>query len=157
VRKSIALVAVLSVLVAIFLFFSYAGSSHNQTMAKYSTIIFENGANLTAEIAQTPSEVGQGLMFRESLCEGCGMLFVFPREGACGFWMKNTLIPLDIIFLSSNKTVIDMKENFAPCKTAECNTYASSAPCAYAIEANAGFAKQNKISSGQQVAIRWLE
>jgi uncharacterized membrane protein (UPF0127 family) len=65
---------------------------------------------VTAEVADTSSELSQGLMGRTSLADGAGMLFVFQNEGIRSFWMKDTLIPLDIAFLNRLYEVVDVQE-----------------------------------------------
>ncbi len=102
---------------------------------------------VSAEIVGTPGQWEQGLMFRKSLAENGGMLFVFPNEQARTFWMKNTMIPLDIIFIDSNSTIIDIKQNFAPCQKDPCETY-TSLPTQYVLEVNAGFVNRNNITIG---------
>lgn len=66
------------------------------------------------EIADDEAERAQGLMFRESLARGAGMLFVYPKPQRAAFWMKNTLIPLDIIFLDQTGQVIRIQANAVP-------------------------------------------
>src|SRR3989338_4508503 len=77
---------------------------------------------ISVEIADNELERSKGLMFRESLCENCGMLFVYDENGERSFWMKNTLIPLKIIFIDENFIVTDV-ENAEPCKTDVCDNY----------------------------------
>ena len=67
-----------------------------------------------AEVVDTPATRQQGLMFRTALPEATGMLFVFPSEGQRSFWMKNTLIPLDIIFIRADQTILGIVENAEP-------------------------------------------
>ena len=90
-------------------------------------------------------------MFRSHLNESSGMLFVFPDEQKRRFWMKNTLMPLDIIFISSNFTIVDIKQNFAPCQTDPCETYTSKEPAQYVLEVNAGFVDRNNVSIGNHI------
>lgn len=71
-------------------------------------------ARFGIEIADDPAEQAQGLMFRESLAASAGMLFVYPRPGSPSFWMKNTLIPLDMLFIRSDGTVAHVHENAVP-------------------------------------------
>lgn len=91
------------------------------------------------EVAQSQAEREKGLMNRESLEKNKGMLFVFDAPRAHGFWMKNTLIPLDIIWLSKNQQVIHYVQA-QPCTTQNCTVYKPSptAQAAYVVELNAG-------------------
>ena len=79
------------------------------------TIDTDNGPIVVqAEIADTQDERSRGLMFRTSMGEKEGMLFLFPREEQLSFWMKNTLIPLDMIFVRADKTILGVVENAEP-------------------------------------------
>ena len=69
-----------------------------------------DSVKITVEIAKTDEERRQGLMFREELLDGEGMLFVFERDARHSFWMKNTLIPLSIAFISSDGEIIEIKD-----------------------------------------------
>ncbi|MFA6889235.1 MAG: DUF192 domain-containing protein [Candidatus Woesearchaeota archaeon] len=99
---------------------------------------------VTVEYAETLQEHAVGLMFRTELAENHGMLFIFTDMEQRGFWMKNTKIPLDILFIDYNGTIIDIKENFQPCTTNPCETYFSK-PAQYVLEVNAGFVTKNTI------------
>lgn len=110
-------------------------------------ISFDNGASFSVEFARTPDEWAKGLMFRESLPEHQGMLFVFDEEKPRRFWMKNTLIPLDMIFLDANKTVVFIHENAEPCEQDPCKLYPSP-PAQYVLEVNGGSAEKNGIVVG---------
>jgi len=96
------------------------------------------------EIAQTSEEMQKGLMNRESLPANQGMLFIFTDMQPRGFWMKNTLIPLDMIFLDNNLTVVEVKKNVQPCEADPCPVY-NSVPAQYVLEVNAGLAEKNSI------------
>ncbi|HYB59697.1 MAG TPA: DUF192 domain-containing protein, partial [Candidatus Acidoferrales bacterium] len=84
-------------------------------------------ANVTvyAEAANTPLQRQQGLMHRTSLDANAGMLFVFPREERESFWMKNTLIPLDIIFITADLRVLEIYRSVPPCAGVLCPFYTS--------------------------------
>ena len=97
-----------------------------------NTVCFTNNC-YKVELANTPQERSQGLMFRESL-EG-GMLFIYQEPGMHNFWMKNTLIPLDIIWLNKDLEVIYI-ESAQPCKTESCHSYGPKEDSMYILELN---------------------
>ena len=114
------------------------------------TISFDNGSTFSVEYAQTDEERAKGLMFKESMADDEGMLFIFDEEKSRRFWMKNTLIPLDIIFLDENKTVVFIHENAQPCKEDPCKLY-ESPPAKYVFEINGGLTKKKNIVIGSQL------
>ena len=89
-------------------------------------------------------------MFREKLEENEGMLFIFDDEKQVSFWMKNTLIPLDMIFINKNLEIVSVK-TAVPCEKDPCQVYESSKPVKFVIEANAGFAFKNRIDVGDKL------
>jgi uncharacterized membrane protein (UPF0127 family) len=113
--------------------------------------IFENKQILQLEIAKTHEQRTTGLMHRESLEENSGMLFIYGSEQQLTFWMKNTLIPLDMIFLNSNKTIVHIIKNAQPCVEEPCKVYPSENPAIYVIEVNAGYTDKHGILKGQKV------
>ncbi len=118
-----------------------------------AVVFVKQNLKISVEVADTPAAWAKGLMFRNSLAQDSGMLFMFPYESAQSFWMKNTLIPLDIIFISKDKQIIDIKENFQPCPSEQfiCPSYTSTAPSMYVLEVNAGFVKKHGIKIGDAV------
>ena len=92
-----------------------------------------NGDQYSIEIAKTSKQRQQGLMYRQNLDIRQGMLFVYPRPGNHRIWMKNTLIPLSVIWLDDNETVIEVKI-LPPCKLDPCPSYGVSKPAKYIIE-----------------------
>lgn len=117
-------------------------------------VTFDNGVSFEIEIARTPAEQSKGLMFRESMPENHGMLFIFNEESSKTFWMKNTLIPLDMIFLDGNMMVVEVKANVLPCKADPCPTYPSEKPAKYVLELNAGAAEKKNIRVGMKADLR---
>ena len=107
---------------------------------------------VTVEIADDASERARGLMFREKLDEGMGMLFVFEREGAHSFWMKNTLIPLDMIFIDKNKRIIQI-EHAQPCHSEPCHSYVPKMPVKYVLEVNGNYTTKHDILPGNNVEL----
>ncbi len=92
-------------------------------------------------------------MGRISLEAGKGMLFVFETEGEYGFWMKNTLIPLDMIWIDGKNKVIYIKENAAPCKTEPCETFGPGRKAKYVLEINGGMNEKLGIKIGDQAVL----
>lgn len=99
-------------------------------------------------LAVSPEERAQGLMFVESMPADAGMLFVFENERALGFWMKNTLIPLDMIFITSRGTIRKVHENAIP---HDLTTIRSGGPALAVLEINGGVARQLGIAKGALV------
>jgi uncharacterized membrane protein (UPF0127 family) len=92
------------------------------------------------EIATTPAEQQHGLMDRTSMPAGHGMLFVFPDSQPRTFWMKNTLIPLDILFFDADRHLVTIQADAQPCKADPCQLYPSNESARYVLELNAGTA-----------------
>ena len=82
------------------------------------------------------------------------MLFVYPRARIRVFWMKDTLIPLDILFFDAHKRLVNVSADTPPCKTETCPTYASRAPTRYVLELNAGLAKQLQLQPGARIQLK---
>jgi len=104
---------------------------------------------ISIEIADNDAETTQGLMYRKSMPDTCGMLFVFPDSQERSFWMKNTFIPLDLLFINSNKEVITIQPNRPPFSE---ETIPSYKPAQYVLEVNAGFCQRNGIKQGDKIS-----
>jgi len=100
------------------------------------------------ELARTPAEQEQGLMFREALAEDAGMLFVFPGSERHTFWMKNTLIPLDMIFVDEGGRVVGLVERAEP-RTLTAREV--EAPSRYVLEVNGGWAARHGVRPGDRI------
>lgn len=111
-----------------------------------------NNNSIKVEIADTPEERSLGLMNRENICKDCGMLFIFENEDYHSFWMKNTLIQLDIIFISSDLTIVDVIQA-KPCTKDPCEIYEPKAKAKYVLEVNRNYTTINKIKIGNRVKI----
>ena len=122
---------------------------------KSKQVIINNGKQqikVNAEIADDSSKRMLGLMFREKLDENAGMLFVFDDEDYQTFWMKNTLIPLDIIFINKDMKIVDIKHAF-PCKEDPCKQYNSSKPAKYVLEVTGNFTVKNNMKIDDGITI----
>ncbi len=115
----------------------------------------EKNVSVYVEVADEQGELRKGLMYRQSLPENQGMLFVFKRTDVLRFWMKNTLIPLDMIFISPDFRIVNITRNAQPCKSDPCNIYSSGAPARYVVEVNGGFCDRNGISEGDYVFVEY--
>jgi len=104
-----------------------------------------------AEIAETDETRHLGLMFRESMQEDQAMLFIFPTEEYQSFYMKNTIIPLDIIFINAKKQVVKIHRNTTPYSE---KSLPSLKPAMYVVEINAGAADKFKIKEGDYIEWR---
>lgn len=117
---------------------------------------FENSTDtrifLDCEVASSENEKSRGLMFRESLAENSGMVFIYRNPGILRFWMKNTLIPLDIAFIDADLKIVSIKSMQAH----DLSTTSSDLPALYAIEANKGWFKKNSVKPGMQVRFEVL-
>ncbi|HWO96556.1 MAG TPA: DUF192 domain-containing protein [Bacillus sp. (in: firmicutes)] len=105
---------------------------------------------LTVQVADTQRKREKGLMFVGKLPENEGMLFVFSKKTYGGFWMKNTLIPLSIAFLGSDRQILKILD-MEPCKGNKCPTYDPKLSYHYAIEVNLGWFDRNQIKEGDYV------
>jgi hypothetical protein len=109
-------------------------------LAAASPSVTLNGHPFTVEIATTAAQQEHGLMDRTSMAADHGMLFVFPDSQPRTFWMKNTLIPLDILFFDASRHLVAIQANAQPCKANPCQLYPSNTPARYVLELNAGTA-----------------
>lgn len=114
-------------------------------------VLLPSGAVAAVELALTDAERAQGLMYRESLADGAGMLFVFEGLEARPFWMKNCHFPLDIVHLTKDGTVVDVLAGLPPCAADPCPTYPPAAASDTVLELNAGVAAKNGLVRGAKV------
>jgi len=105
---------------------------------------------LDVDIAYTPAKIEKGLMFRKRLNQDKGMLFVMPHYKSIHFWMKNTYIPLDILFIKED-TIVDIRENTTPLSLTKIKSVKA---YTMAIEVNAGYCKKNNINIGDKFQIK---
>ncbi|MDR1929946.1 MAG: DUF192 domain-containing protein [Treponema sp.] len=144
---------ILPALLALFLFVNCAagGREKPQTGLDLRTLTIERAGggkvNLEAEIARTDEERSAGLMFRKALPGGRGMLFVFDRDQVLSFWMKNTLIPLSIAFISYDGTIQEIRDMYPQ----DLSSVHSSRSVRYALEVPQGWFAESGIKAGDLV------
>ncbi|HXH04676.1 MAG TPA: DUF192 domain-containing protein [Candidatus Competibacteraceae bacterium] len=97
-----------------------------------------DGHEFQVELAVSEAERARGLMHRERLAADQGMLFVQPQPAPAAFWMKNTLIPLDMLFFDAEGRLLALHQNVPPCTIPDCPIYPAAGPVKYILEVNAG-------------------
>jgi uncharacterized membrane protein (UPF0127 family) len=107
-----------------------------------------HGVCFEVEVVQSPEAVQRGLQHREYLPVNHGMLFVFPESFPYSFWMKDTLIPLDMIWLDENRKVVYIVSSASLCPSGECVSYTPPHPARYVLEVNAGLVNKIGIKEG---------
>jgi hypothetical protein len=145
----------------LYFIFIYDGNKGNNTEEEYMfkkngelTFVDTSGSlvKIDIQIARTEFDRELGLMFRKSMNENQGMLFIFPDTKIRSFWMRNTVIPLDMIFVDSSKTILNIAKNTTPYSDV---SYTSSGPTSYVVEVNGGFTDRHKITAGEKIS--WTE
>jgi uncharacterized membrane protein (UPF0127 family) len=111
-------------------------------------VVLPSGAVYRLELAHTPEQQAQGLMYRESLPEKTGMLFLFDDKGVHRFWMKNTMIPLDMVWMDPEGKVLFVSADTPPCKADPCPSYGPESPAAMVLEIAGGKAAKEKVAVG---------
>ena len=105
------------------------------------------------EVAADDATRQHGLMDRTSMPDDHGMIFVFPDAQIRTFWMKDTLIPLDMLFFDGDRRLVTLLHDVPPCKADPCATYPSTAPARYVLELNAGAAAKLGVREGDTIRL----
>jgi uncharacterized protein len=139
-------------LLALFLTLSCGGGADDRVAVRIGS------ASFRAELALTPETRSRGLGGRDALDPDAGMLFVFPKEGIESFWMKGMRFPLDFVWISSDKRVLEVTANVPPLPAGTADSvlplYEPAQLVRYVLEINAGLAQQVGISSGGAVTFQ---
>ena len=110
------------------------------------------GQRYEVEIADSDASRAQGLMFRDKMADGHGMLFIHDYEEPQAYWMKNTRIPLDILYFDTGRKLVTQQRDVPPCSAGDaCPVYPSNAPARYVLELNAGQAAKLKLQDGSEI------
>ncbi len=110
------------------------------------------GQRYEVEIADNDASRAQGLMFRDKMADGHGMLFIHDYEEPQAYWMKNTRIPLDILYFDTGRKLVTQQRDVPPCSAGDaCPIYPSNAPARYVLELNAGQAAKLKLQDGSEI------
>ncbi|MBI4401028.1 MAG: DUF192 domain-containing protein [Nitrospirae bacterium] len=127
-----------------------AGSEGKPSEEKLVPVTTPLGVRILTELADTTEKRARGLMFRESLAKGRGMLFTFPEPQHWTFWMKNTRIALDIIWLDRHKKIVHVERNVPGCSRTDdgCPQYQPNEEALYVLELAAGMADSLRLERG---------
>jgi len=145
------LVILILVILSSILVISFFYNKNNE--GDSAKVCFENNLCLEAEIVSTPEEKARGLMYRDGLEEGRGMLFPFDSESRHGFWMKNMRFPIDMIWISADGKVVHVERSVPPCREDPCTIYRPSEPAKYVFETRANFTAENGVDPGSEAEI----
>lgn len=133
---------------AVLLMPACSGSRHPAPIA-----VDLRGHRFSAELATDEAGREYGLMHRDALAADHSMLFVFVDERPRAFWMKNTLIPLDILYFDTERRLVSTQADVPPCKADPCPTYPSTGPARYVLELSAGTARRIGAQAGDVLKI----
>lgn len=151
--KKYMIIGILLIILSVFIYFKFVRINPNTTFETTKIKIGEE--TYTMEIAKSSSQLSLGLGNRPSLCSKCNMIFVFPFEGILPFWMKDTLIPLDMVWVNSKNEIVSIQT--ATVETNKSNSklyvYKNDQPAKYVIEFNAGTAQKIGLKIGDTLSI----
>ena len=114
---------------------------------------FPGGRRFTAEIADTPERLERGYMYRREIGPNDGMLFIFSEPGIHSFWMKNTLVPLDIIWMNESFEVVHIQHATPPCVADPCPSYGPMSRVSYVLEVRGGTVRGERLQVGDRLQI----
>ncbi len=156
---AIVIVAALIIFLAISNLVKKSQTDTEYMFKKDGTLTFLNDssqvkAKIDIQIANTEFDRELGLMFRKSMKENQGMLFMFPADTTQTFWMRNTYIPLDMVFINSQKKIVSISKNT---RILSDQTYTSKGPAQYVLEVNAGYCDRFNIRAGDEVSWKTIK
>jgi len=128
------------------------GRLGSSALAFAAAITFPDGFTLYAEIAAEPEELARGLMFREQLEPGEGMLFIHPSRSCHPIWMRNMLMPIDALWLISDGSIVEMARGAMPCKSDDCPHYGGTKASDFTLELPAGTIRRHDLKIGDRLS-----
>ncbi|PIE42405.1 MAG: hypothetical protein CSA47_00890 [Gammaproteobacteria bacterium] len=130
----------------------FASCCAQSAPTNYTSWIWIGEHEFATEIANTPAAMQRGMMMRPGIEDNEAMLFVFTRPKPVTFWMKNTLIPLDMLFFNARGLLQEIKAAVPPCRTSRCPTYPSQYDDnVFVVEMQSGMAKKRNIQIGDKL------
>jgi uncharacterized membrane protein (UPF0127 family) len=133
--------------------FLLTGCSNAAPMTSATPAVQLHGQRFSVEFATDQASREHGLMMRTTLAPDHSMLFVFSYTAPQAFWMKNTLIPLDILYFDTDRRLVAMQLDVPPCKADPCPIYPGNAPSRYVLELSAGTAHRIGAQLGDELKI----
>ncbi len=124
---------------------------NNDSKYQSNIVVKIKDKSFLMDIAKTSKERKLGLMYKESLDSNKGMIFIYNKEKKHPFWMKNTMIPLDIIWLNKSKQVVYISKNTQPCKQNDCLGIKPNRRAIYVLEINANLSDKLGLSIGDLI------
>jgi uncharacterized membrane protein (UPF0127 family) len=120
-------------------------------------IILPDRSAVIVEVASDDDTRQQGLMYRDHMADDRGMIFLFPQAGEYPFWMKNTLIPLDMIWIDADHRIVHISHDVPPCKADPCPNYPPNAKASSVLELAAGIAAKHHLRDGDVLRFEGME
>ncbi|HEV7427573.1 MAG TPA: DUF192 domain-containing protein [Thermoanaerobaculia bacterium] len=120
-------------------------------------IILPDRSAVIVEVASDDATREQGLMYRDHMADDRGMIFLFPQAGEYPFWMKNTLIPLDMIWMNSDHRIVHIAHDVPPCKADPCPNYPPNAKASSVLELAAGVAAKHHLRDGDVLRFEGMD
>ena len=151
IKKNFLLYVFLSLIILVFLVIFGTGQNNSAE----NKVCFKDYC-FNVELVKKEQTRTQGLMFRENLDSDKGMLFIFEEEEKYSFWMKNTLLALDIIWINQDKQVVFIKENAQPCLEEECQRINPDKKAKYVLEINAGIVNKINLKIGDKLIFDFI-
>ncbi|MDO8567008.1 MAG: DUF192 domain-containing protein [bacterium] len=148
-RYLVGLLCIVAIVAATFSYISYRTSLTTEPASLKGEF---GGVSLRIQYATTPAEQEKGFSSRESIAPDEAMLFVFKKDDYYGFWMKDTLVPLDIFWLDAQGQVVSIAQNIAT--STYPNVFYPSVPARYVLETSAGFANEHTIKTGTPLRLK---
>jgi uncharacterized membrane protein (UPF0127 family) len=134
-----------------------APSTATTAAAAPQRIILPDKYVVAVEVASDDATREQGLMYRDNLADDHGMIFLFPQAGEYPFWMKNTLIPLDMIWMDAQHHIVHIARNVPPCKADPCPNVPPNAPASSVLELAAGVAARHHLADGSVLRFEGMD
>ncbi len=137
----------------VLLLFTLTAGVHAAPVSTQAPSVELHGQRFSIELATNDAAREHGLMTRTKLAADHGMLFVFAKSGPQAFWMKNTLIPLDILYFDDARQLVSMQLDVPPCTADPCPVYPSAGSARYVLELSAGTARRIGVQPGDGLTI----